>query len=142
MSIIPNRRHFRFSLRTLFVVMAIGLAALIANACRDFYAWHEQTKSEYTTAQVILHVTEYVESHHGQWPQSWSDLPGGDHDRHYVRLRFDVDVDALIRDPDLIYTVIVPNSGVYRTYPHAKQNLNDLRKSLAAHRQQVSPKSP
>ena len=98
------------------------------------YAWHEQTKSEYTTAQVIRHVTEFVESHHGQWPQSWSDLPNADHDRQYVRMRFDVDVDELIRDPDLIHTLIVPTSGVYRTYPHAKQNLDDLRKSLAAQR--------
>jgi hypothetical protein len=47
---------------------------------------------------------------------------------------FDVDVNELIKDPAVIHSVIVPKSGVYRTYPHAERDLNRLRETLARFR--------
>jgi FAD:protein FMN transferase len=46
-------------------------------------------------------------------------------------MKFDVQVDQLISDPELIHSVIVPVTGTYYTYPHAERDLNRLRETLA-----------
>ena len=101
-------------------------------------SWGEQLTAEYTTASVINEVTSYIESHNGQWPRSWSDMSDGDYARHYVQMRFDVSTDELIANPDLIQTVIVPKSGVYHTYPHARDDLDQLQAILVRFRANAS----
>jgi hypothetical protein len=118
-----------YRLRSLFNFVAmISLVTFIAKRARD---WSHQLSSEYVTAAVISEVKQFVESHNGQWPQSWDDIPGGDHARQYVRIRFDVRAEDLIADSNLIYTAIMPTSGVYYTYPHAERQLDQLFESLA-----------
>jgi hypothetical protein len=118
----------RFRLRTLllaFVVMSVIL--LIVKYFVDF---NRRLGAEYRTAQVIRDVTKYVEINRGKWPASWDDIPYGDDARWYVVMRFDLKVAELIDDPALIQSAIVPISGKYLIYPHAEQQLNDLRDIL------------
>jgi hypothetical protein len=118
----------RFRLPTLF--LAVAVIALFALAAKRFNDWDHQLKAEYATAGVIRDVTQFVESHKGQWPKSWDDIPDGNSCRHYVRMRFDVKTDDLVADPNLIQSAIAPASGVYHTYPHAERQLNQLRDVL------------
>ena len=123
-------KRWRISLRILGLALLAGV--VYGGLCLNDAA--HRRKCEYTTARVIRDVTEWVDSHHGQWPQSWNDIPGSEHVREYVRMRFDVTVEELLEDDDLIYNVVVPQSGEYRTYPHARYHLTELRKLLREHR--------
>lgn len=118
----------RYRLRN--VILALVVLAIIAIVAKRVHDWDQQIKAEYATAGVIRDVTQFVESHKGQWPQSWDDIPEGNYARQYVRMRFDVNIDELVGDPILIQSAIVPLSGVYYTYPHAERKLNELRDVL------------
>jgi hypothetical protein len=118
----------RRRLRNLFLALAV--LAVIATVAKRVYDWDHQLKAEYVTAGVIRDVTKFAESHKGQWPQSWDDIPEGNFARQYVRMRFDVKIDELVADPILIQSAIVPVSGAYYTYPHAERKLNELRDVL------------
>ena len=108
-----GRSVSKFRPRTLILIAAaLGLTAF---GGKRFYDWQKQVKSEYATAAVIREVTTFVESHHGEWPRSWDDIPGTEDDRPYVRMNFDVRAEELAADRDLIQTAIVPISGVYCT---------------------------
>jgi hypothetical protein len=120
---------FRFRLRALFLV-TVAVAALLTFVVKPFQEWNRQLTSEYATADVIRDVTKYVKKHKGEWPEGWSDIPNGDDARHYVDMKFDVRIAELINDPELMYTVIVPESGVYYTYPDAELRLDYLRETL------------
>ena len=118
----------RIRLRTLFLLVAI--AAILLTAANRFNAWDYRLKSEYSAASVISDVTKFVESHKGQWPTGWRDIPNGTDASRYVNMKFDVVADELIANPSLIYDTIKPKSGEYRTYPHAERQLDALRQSL------------
>jgi len=103
------------------------------------YKLNQRLAAEYTTATVIRDITDFAELHNGQWPTSWDDIPNGDHARRYVRMRFDVRIDELIRDPKLIHSTIVPVTGVYHIYPHAEKQLDQLREVLFRHHGKAAP---
>ena len=121
------------------MLIFVGVMALLAFATAPLYRLNQRLRAEYTTAQVIRDTTDFVELHNGQWPASWDDLPTGDHARQLVQMRFDVDIDELIRNPQLIHTTIVPVSGEYHIYPHAERQLNELRDVLIRYHGKRSP---
>jgi hypothetical protein len=86
--------------------------------------------SEYDTATVIDRVTTYVETHNGQWPTNWDEIEPWPGVREVVVIQFDVDIDRLIDDPEAIHSTIVPITGPYGTYPHAREDLERLRATL------------
>ena len=88
-------------------------------------------KSEYVTADVIRAASRFVTEHSGQWPRSWKDLGGEDLSR-YTDFRFDLTVQMLIHDRQLIYSAIQPRCHRYRTYPHARAQLDGLYEKLTA----------
>lgn len=102
----------------------VGIVILVYAVIR-FWRYAEEVQAEYTTADVIRHVTKFVESHEGQWPKNWSELGHGDLSK-YVKMDFDVSVEELLADPDRIHSAIVPVTGKYHTYPHATRQLNEL----------------
>jgi hypothetical protein len=112
-----------------FVVFAV--VSLVAIIAKWIFDWDYRLKSEYATAAVISDVEQFVTSHNGQWPRAWEDLPRSDHARNYVKLDFNVSIEDLIADRDLIYIAIIPMSGEYHTYPHARRQLEQLRDTLA-----------
>jgi hypothetical protein len=126
----PSTR-FRFSLRSLLVF--VGVMALFSCAIAPLYKLNRRLGTEYTTAAVIRDTIDFVESHNGQWPMSWDDIPNGEHASRFVRMRFDVKVDELIHDPKLIQSTIVPVTGEYHVYPHAEMQLKELREVLMRH---------
>jgi hypothetical protein len=117
----------------------VAVMALLAAAMAPLFRLNRRLKVEYTTAAVIRDTTDFVELHKGQWPTSWDDLPNGERARQLVQMRFDVNIDELIRDPRLIQTTIVPVTGEYHIYPHAERQLNDLRDVLIRHHVKASP---
>jgi len=131
-SVNTSRRRWTFSLRTLLLVFI--MVGIVAYCATGVYQWKEQPASEYNTVTMIRRVGQYISSNHGQWPMSWTDITDVAFARRHVRIRFDVDTAELIRDPELIQTVITPISGEYHTYPHAHSHLEELRGILAANR--------
>jgi hypothetical protein len=126
----PQAR-FRFSLRAMLIFVAV--MALLACATTPLYKLDQRLRVEYTTAAVIRDTIDFVESHNGQWPTSWDDLPNGDHASRLVRMRFDIKIDEVISNPELIHSAIVPVTGGYHIYPHAESQLNELRDVLIRH---------
>jgi len=117
----------------LLALIVIGGAFYLGKVVYEF---DRRLKAEYGTADAIREVTWYVEAHEGAWPRSWDDIPNIDWARKYVRIKFDVDTNALIDDQSLIQSTIVPVTGEYRTYPHAERQLNELRDLLNQFRDQ------
>lgn len=121
-----NERIMRMT--ALLLMLAVG--SLAAAAFGPKFYW---MKSEYITAGVIQSADEYVTQHPGQWPKSWSDLGGEDLSRH-TEFRFDLTPEQIVLDRELIYTAIQPRSRKYRTYPHARRQLDALYKKLTANK--------
>jgi hypothetical protein len=121
------------------LLIFVAVTALLACAIAPLHRLSRRLTAEYTVAAVIRDTTDFVELHNGQWPMSWDDLPNGDHARRFVQMRFDVDVDGLIRDPKLIHSTILPVTGEYHTYPHAESQLNELRDALIRHHSKIAP---
>ena len=87
-------------------------------------------RSEYITAGVIHDIHVYVSSHPGEWPKSWNVLgSGADYSSHTI-VRFDLSVEELRERPELIYSAVMPVSGRYYTYPHAKKQLEEIMKTI------------
>ena len=86
-------------------------------------------KSEYVTAGVISQLDKYVEDT-GQWPKSWKDLGEAEETAAYTKFRFDLSVEAIRINPELIYESVTPLSGKYYTYPHARRDLENVLKKL------------
>ena len=121
------------------MLIFVAVMALLACAITPLYKLDQRLRTEYTTAAVIRDTIDFVESHNGQWPTSWDDLPNGDHASRFVRMRFDVKIDELIHDPHLIHTTIVPVTGEYHIYPHAERQLDELREVLIRHHAKTAP---
>lgn len=88
-------------------------------------------KSEYVTADVIRAADRFVTEHPKKWPQSWQDLGGEDLSR-YTDFRFDITPEMIVRDRQWIYSAIQPKCHQYRTYPHARAQLDRLYDKLTA----------
>lgn len=82
-------------------------------------------KSEYVTADVIRAADRFVTENPKKWPQSWQDL-GGVNLSQYTDFRFDLTPEMFLRDRQLIYSAIQPKCHQYRTYPHARAQLDRL----------------
>jgi hypothetical protein len=87
--------------------------------------------SEYVTADVIRAADRFVTEHPRKWPRSWQDLGGQDLSRH-TDFRFDLTPEMIVRDRQLIYTAIQPKCHQYRTYPHARAQLDRLHEKLTS----------
>ena len=120
------------------MLIFVAVMALLACAITPLYKLDQRIGAEYTTAGVIRETTDFV-THQGKWPTGWDDLPNGNRARRYVQMRFDVNVDELIRDPKLIHKTIVPVTGDYHIYPHAERQLNELREVLIRHHGKAVP---
>ena len=127
----------RLRLRTLLVIVTV--LAVVLTAVKYVSDWDFQLKSEYSAARVISDTTKFVESRKGRWPADWSDIPGGIDASKYVSMRFDVTADELAANPESIYEAIQPKSGEYRTYPHAEEQLDNLRQSVLRFRASPPP---
>ena len=121
------------------MLIFVAVMALLASAIAPLYRLNRRLTVEYTTAAVIRDTIDFVELHNGQWPTGWHDLPNGDHARGFVQMRFDVNIDELIRDPKLIHSTILPVTGEYHTYPHAESQLNELRHVLIHYHRKTGP---
>jgi hypothetical protein len=109
------------------LLMLAGIAGVLAYQLGPKLYW---MKSEYVTAGVISAADRYVAEHPQQWPSSWQDLGEGDQSR-YTEFRFDLTTDRILQNRELIYTAIQPRSRKYRTYPHARRQLDELYRKLA-----------
>lgn len=88
-------------------------------------------KREYVTADVIRAADRFVTEHPKKWPQSGQDLGGEDPSR-YTDFRFELTPEMIIHDRQLIYSAIQPKCHQYRTYPHARAQLDDLYEKLTS----------
>ncbi len=88
-------------------------------------------KSEYVTASVIAAADRFVGEHPKKWPKSWQDLGSEDLSR-YTEFRFDLTPELIARDRQLIYSAIQPKCHRYRTYPHARVQLDALYERLTS----------
>ena len=88
-------------------------------------------KSEYVTADVIRAADRFVAEHPKKWPHSWQDLGGEDLSR-YTDFRFDLTPEMITHDRQLIYSAIRPKCHQYRTYPHARAQLDEIYEKLTS----------
>ena len=112
--------------------LAVVLVILISVVTWALYPQVSNLESEYTTAAVIRDLDAYVASHPGKWPRSWNDLGNGSDRSADTRFRFDLSVETLLRQPDLIYEAATPIRGRYLTYPHARSQLDEVLRKLRA----------
>lgn len=121
----------RFSLRTLLVVVAVS-AVVCAVIVRPLWSLGRTLECEYNTQNVIKAVDQYVRSHDGRWPASWSDLGNSDskHWQTCTHIDFTLRSEDLLRDRDLIHSAITPLTGEYVVYPHADRNLESLLRAV------------
>ena len=110
-------------------VLAV-MAVLIGYGVYRYREFSRDMNAEYGTAQTIGKVGEYIEAHDGRWPTNWDEIEPWPGVRELVVVKFDVDVDRLIEDPEAIQSTIVPITGPYDVYPHARADLRWLREQL------------
>jgi hypothetical protein len=116
--------------KKILLLIASVVAVLIGLAVYWLREFSRDMSAEYGTAQTIGKVTDYVESHNGNWPRNWDEIEPWPGAREFVVMPFDVDIDRLVDDPDAIHSTIVPITGPYNVYPHAKADLELLRRTL------------
>jgi hypothetical protein len=103
----------------------------------ELYRFYQQVKSEYETIRVVQMVEEYVKTHDGRWPSSWQDLDATEtakynapldssYYRKYAVVNFALTREDLRQDPRLIYRAVLPLSGCYSVYPHARNDLDNV----------------
>lgn len=117
------RKYLRRICVVIFGIAIIWIATKI-------YGRFAQMKSEYTTAQTIRVTDEYVQKTH-KWPASWKDLgPDREKGSDYVKMQFNVDVEKLTQNLDLLKLTITPLENHYYTYPHSDYDFRQLQQSL------------
>ncbi len=109
---------------TIALCIAIGLAFILGPKLYHM-------KSEYVTADVIGAADRFVTEHPGQWPESWQEL-GGEDLSHHTDFRFDLTAEMILQDRKLIYRAIQAKGHGYRTYPHAKSQLDAIYEKLVS----------
>lgn len=101
----------------------------------------EALRGDYETIRVTEMVEDYVKTHEGNWPRSWEDLDGTDtakrfrpldssYWRRYTKVDFTIKSEQLVVDPELIYHAVMPVSGSYLVYPHARQDLDKVMRAI------------
>jgi len=126
--------------KTILLIGLVLFAAFIGYAVNLYRGFSHRMQAEYGAASTIQRVTEYVETHEGRWPSNWDEIEPWPGVRDVVVVQFDVDIERLIADPEAIQTTIVPITGRYGTYPHARAQLEQLRKKLIElHKPKGSP---
>lgn len=109
------------------LVAALAVAGLIGWA---LYPKISNLNNEYITAQVIGDLDQYVAAHPGAWPKNWKELGKGLDRSQYTRFRFDLTVEQILAQPELIYDAAQPVTGRYLTYPHAREQLDEVVRKL------------
>lgn len=118
-----------------------GLLSIILCVGWELYKLDRRLKAEYGTIRVVQAVSKFVLDNEGRWPTSWSDLDaplkddstlGSAHYRRHVVVDFSVTADQLLENPERIQTAIVPVTGEYHIYPHARRDLERLLSSIRA----------
>ena len=122
-----------FGIKALWIGLIGVLLAVVGSTAFVVIPKLHSMKSEYVTADVIRAADRFVTAHPGRWPQSWQDLGGEDLSR-YTDFRFDLKRRMIVRDRQLIYGAIQPKGHRYRTYPHAREQLDALYEKLASAR--------
>lgn len=115
--------------KTWLAVLAVA-AVLIGYGVYRLREFSRDMRAEYGAAQTIARVADYVEAHDGRWPTNWDEIEPWPGVRELVVVQFDVDIDRLIEEPEAIQSTIVPITGPYDVYPHARANLQWLREQL------------
>ena len=119
----------------------IVVAVLLAATAYSYYTLNEALRGDYETRRVVQMVEDYVKTHEGNWPKSWEDLRDTEtakqllpldlsYWRRYTRVDFTMQSERLIRDPEMIYQAVMPMSGKYILYPHAKQDLDTVMQAI------------
>jgi hypothetical protein len=115
-----------------------SLAVILLLVAAFIYCWLKETlRGDYETIRVVDLVEDYIKTHDGNWPSSWDDLDGTEkakfysplnssYWRNYTKVDFTLTSDQIIEQPDLIYTAVLPMSGEYYIYPHAKRDISRL----------------
>jgi hypothetical protein len=122
---------------------AIGsfVAVLLLAAAFFYYSFTEALRGDYETIRVTQLIEDYVKTHEGNWPSSWENLDGTETAkqlapldssfwRKYTTVDFTVRSERLLGNPDLIYRAVMPVSGEYLVYPHAKQDLDRVMRAI------------
>jgi hypothetical protein len=118
-------------LKAFFLFLSAALLLLLGSIVFSLGPKLYYMKSEYVTADVISAVDRFVTEHPRKWPQSWQDIGSEDLSRH-TDFRFDLTPDMILRDRQLIYSAIQPKCHQYRTYPHARAQLDGLYEKLSS----------
>lgn len=116
--------------RTLVIAAVLSVLAFAAYELYQFNVELRFIGPVYEAIHVINEVIKYVDTHEGRWPRSWDDLPNADLSKLRTRMRFDVDVPELIRDPQKLRAAIQPLRSYYRVFPHSDAYYEDLRFAL------------
>jgi len=108
------------------LILVAGIPLVVAGFVLGYLTcgvvqWQRGTAAEYHTARTIRDITDFVESN-SRWPSSWQDL--GTAPWEGVVVNWSIDLSACDRHD--IMTSITPETGRYRTYPHAELDLNRL----------------
>ncbi len=104
----------------IFIVLLVGALVWF------YYPQVSNLTNEYTTAAVIRDLDVFVTKNPGAWPTSWQELGDGSDRSECTHFRFDITVAELLARRELIYEVIRPVTGKYLTYPHAKEQLDEV----------------
>lgn len=110
--------------------LATVIVLLVGAPVWFYYPQVSNLTNEYTTAAVICDLDAFVAKNPGAWPTSWQDLGDGSDRSDYTYFRFDITVAELLAQPELIYPAVRPVTGKYLTYPHAKEQLDEVMRKL------------
>ena len=120
------------------LVLGLVLVIAVAWTAWKLYPRLANLSNEYETAQAIVATTTFVAYHHGQWPRSWTDLGLADRGAQ-TRMNFALDPTTATRDD--VQAAILPATGRYYTYPHARAQLDALWDEIQKQRDSATPPS-
>ena len=114
---------------------------MLSAATLLFYKLNETLRCDYETIRVTQMIEDYLTTHEGNWPLSWEDLDGTEtakqfapldssYWRKYTTVDFTVRSEQLLSDPELIYNAVMPVSGEYFVYPHARRDLDRVLQAI------------
>ena len=133
-----------------WVVGSVAAVALSGAAFFFYTRLNEALRGDYRTIRVTEMVEDYAKTHNGNWPMSWEDLDGTEtamrlapldssYWRKYTTVDFTVRSEQLISDPELIYLAVMPISGKYFVYPHARRDLDKVLQAIREAKRSPTP---
>src|SRR5262245_16780438 len=81
-------------------------------------------KYEYETIEVVNGLRKYIETHDGEWPKAWADLEMARNMSEFTTVNFNLTSSQILQNTQLLYSAVLPKTGMYLTYPHAKSDLD------------------